>query len=324
MISYVKSLVATETSFGDKVWSVVCSFNYFNFFMDILKAIIILLITKYIVEKIVSRVKNDKNLSDYGITRIKHHDSSDDHNDSDKGSGNLSRHDIALLFGRHGNPKPKELCFFFITGYTFFGNYLKESNELLKLAQGGCKIKILVGNYRNCKFAATINKPDYADLATDYYYNIAAGKIDGQCFLDRSTAMVACKSSDISGHEKDMKKKINGLVLSDRGDHLSQILKLNEMVRVVNEQITDFGNKIEVRFFEDEYRFPFMIAKYDAKKDSDIRIRVWSNYVAPIQEARKSINLYGEAKEGEKTTFTASSELSFDYLWNRYEHNSLK
>ena len=301
-----------------------------EFWLDIIKAVIIFFLTTIfgliITNKLSIIKENNKHLSNYGIKEIGAH-----------GNADLKFLDKVRLFGHFNAEKPTELCFFFMTGNAFFRKYLK---TLTSLAIEGCQINILVSDYSSCRFRSKIDNSLDADKKETavaervaYYRDIVCGNDSGQCFLDRTTAMLAAKDfslliSDNPNDTESAQARLKEHIVTNQHEHSIQIAELINKVNAANKTIKNQKTKdaknskqIKIRFYKDEYRFPIMIAKYEqSKKNNKKRVykRVWADITAPVQEARESIKIFAEAKGNKEAPFVDCVINSFDYVWNRY------
>ena len=80
-------------------------------------------------------------------------------------------------------------------------------------------------------------------------------------------------------------------------------------------------NRIKVRFYRDEYRYHYRLAKYHNANDS-ITTKLFMN-VQPFNKdaVDVSIGFKGEHNDGiEGENFITLLDDGFDYLWDKYEH----
>ena len=152
-----------------------------------------------------------------------------------------------------------------------------------------------------------------------YYRDIINGELKGDSFLDRTTAMLSIRDSN-SNTEKELKRRV-----TDNCELAPQVVQLEAHVDELNKQ--NGNNNIQVRYYQDEYRFPLMIAKYSVKdskklKEKPYSSHVWTNLATPVQESRESINVYAKDDAMEDSPFVNYALSSFDYLWERYAPKS--
>lgn len=136
-----------------------------------------------------------------------------------------------------------------------------------------------------------------------------------------------------------------------------EVIRLKKCIHKINEE--NPKPNIEIRFYDDEYRVPLIISKYHInddecqnvgehkkkvfivrlikklfkrnspykkheKREASEKYLVWTNMVAPMQNARHSISIYSEGTDcaNEIDCFAPRAVESFDYVWNKYKNTS--
>ena len=99
---------------------------------------------------------------------------------------------------------------------------------------------------------------------------------------------------------------------------------LEELIPLLKEIIIESNCKkdaIQLRFYKDEYRYNFRIAKYD--DGENIRTETWWNIQPFNRDAVDlSIMLHGESNIEEDTgdNVVGLLDQGFDFLWQKYKH----
>lgn len=305
----------SDINFADKLISILVA---------ILQAILISALTGFVLNRSFRRERNmGKNLNRHGIIEIK----------SAKG-GTMSTSDHDIAFGLNGKAVPYELNLCFLTGYHFFKDFEQKEGYLSSLVQRGCHVKILIANPDNGPFSdlsyEELMTSENIDIRTDYYFRQLAERPDEEDFLTRSFVMliytkVADEIADLrtSNNEYDkqlltekIKSKIKKVIV-DSGDHLQNARYAERLFAHVNDGAPK--GKLEMRYFVDEYQMPIIYCKTtEGDKHANY---LWTNINAPIRETKESINVSGKIfpDDDNKNNFVKDVEMTFDYLWNKYE-----
>lgn len=310
------------------------AFSQINFAQEIvgvviaiIQAILVAIITKILLDRAFKDQRLiGKNLQKYGIKKVKAHR-----------GGTLSKSGRDITFGLNGKLAPQKLDLCFITGWGFFRDFQFRTDYLKSLLQRGCKIRVLLANPYRGKFknfeVEDFEKEDNAKTIVKYYSNVLLHQEPAQSFLERSFAMLVSKKVKQSNDnlvdydllatylkvEKDKR-----ILSKSNGDHNFQV----KYIEKICEQLNDFaqnGGNIELRFYEDEYQMPIIMATSytddNGKKNNEETIYLWTNINAPIKETSESINVFCSVSSDDKQdkTFINDVAESFDYLWNLYQ-----
>ncbi len=276
----------------------------------IVQALLIASFTTFFLNRLFIKQKNiGKGLSEYGIAKV------------NIGKGTLNRKDVHILFGLSGRQRPREIKLCFITGFAFLRDYQPLLEEVVS---HGTKVKLLLGNptrgtfYNAYKVAGTMDITLFVDDILNYYlpkYQKDCNQLT--CFLEREFLML---SHNKIKHVKDdaAKKKLLKHLIEDAGDDVWQVYLAEQRVKQINAHAKN-GGGIELRFYEDEYQMPIIMAKYDTFKKKDGKTLLWSNMNAPIKETSESINVFCKRKDSDANPYLEDVETTFDYLFNLYK-----
>ena len=294
-------------NFADKILSVIIA---------ILQAVLIAIVTKILLDRAFKEQRLiGKNLQEYGIKKVRANS-----------EGTLSKSAREIAFGLNGKLCPSNLDICFISGRRFFQDFQTNTGYLSRLMQKGCRIRVLLANpYRGTfkdYLVEDYSESNALDTLTDYYYQILTHQSQAASFLERTYAMLisAKVQSDNSYivNKNSLKKCLN-----DFGDHNYQVKDIEQICNNLKESAKN-GGSIELRFYEDEYQMPIIIAKtfVDTKHEekNEERVFLWTNINAPIRQTHESINILctTDSDEIHNKTFINDVCNSFEYLWNLY------
>lgn len=293
----------------------------------ILQAVLIAIITKILLDRAFKDQRLiGKNLQQYGIKKVR----------ADSG-GTLSKSSRDIVFGLNGKLYPNKLDLCFITGHGFFRDFQTKAKYLETLLQNGCQIRVLLANPYTGTFKDTTLE-DYAnpktlDALTEYYYNILTNETQSTSFLERAYVMliktkVLCDNSDKIDKEKLRKhlkvQFLDNNTMDGEGDHNYQVKNIQKICHELKKSAKN-GGCIELRFYEDEYQMPIILAQsyidIKQKERNEESILLWTNINAPIKETSESINVFcsSDIDDIKNKTFINDVKSTFDYLWQLYE-----
>ncbi len=297
----------------------------------VLQAVLIAIITKILLDRAFKDQRLiGKNLQKYGIKKVR----------ADRG-GTLSKSGVDIVFGLNNKLYPNKLDLCFITGFGFIRDYEVRAGYLKKLISNGCKIRILLGNPNTGKYAdykyTDFEDEKVVDELTEYYYDVLNKKIRPQSFLERSYAMLISmkvKMNEDGEYDKKLLKEYLSIESDKRkvskrhGDHNFQVKYAAHLIENLA-KYADNGGSIELRFYEDEYQMPIIMASsYTDKKGkqrNEETIYLWTNMNAPIKETSESINVFCSVNsdDTDNATFIDDVCKSFNYLWDLYDSSNL-
>lgn len=290
-----------------------------TFLIAIVQAVLIGIITSLVLN---NSFKKSKALGDrlrkVGIEEIKVTD------------GRLNSKSRRMLFAKDKEDIPYELDLFFITGIGFFNDYY---DKLIHLVENGTKIKVLIEspyksvcyNEDTIKYVDGIEKfPIANNLPEDLYNKITkiytdldtciGEKYQNLSYVDKTFLLL------MKGSEDKVDKKY--------GCHSLEVLLVTKMLQEINKHAKS-KNKIELHYYEDDYRIPITLGKFKAKgskKTVDYNI-LWTNINSPIQETSKRNSINVQAKyedENDKKNYAFDVGMFFDYIFEKYPTNIIK
>ena len=236
--------------------------------------------------------------------------------------GRLTNNDVNLLFGKGNNPKPTEIKLCYITGYGFLRVFQK---DIINVIKAGCNVKILVASPKTSYFFDRYHKGEsiFVDDLVEYYSKAAFDKTKYHSFLEKEDFMMALSGRNLDNLNEHEVKKIFKEFFTEHqdGDNVGQIFKIIKLVDMLSNSVKDIdgAGNIELRFYEDEYRMPITLAKFDRYKKKPAHTVLWTNITAPIDETRDSISLYFQKYDSDSGKFVDSIDTYFDYLWDCYK-----
>ncbi len=307
----------TEINYADEIVGIIIA---------IFQAVLIAIITKILLDRAFRDQRLiGKNLQKYGIRKVR----------ADKG-GTLSKTGQDIAFGLNGKLIPHKLDLCFITGFGFFRDYQVRTGYLKKLIANGCKIRVLLGNPNRGTYAdykcEDFENEGNRDEIVDYYYNIVTKKTRAQSFLERAYAMLISEKIKQKSGDYDInllrerlsieadKRKVS----QNNGDHNYQVKYVTKIIEEIDKYKGN-GGSIELRYYEDEYQMPIIMASSYTDNKSKLRneetVYLWTSINAPIKETSESINVFCSVNVDDKSNaiFINDVSKSFDYLWNLYE-----
>jgi hypothetical protein len=307
-------------NYGDKIISLIIA---------VAQAVIIAVITKMVLDKAFQEQRTiGKNLQEYGIKKVK----------SEKSGGTLNKSGCDIVFGLNGKPIPLQLDLCFITGNSFMLDFQTRTNYIKRLIENGCQVRILLANPFRGNFAeysvADYENENKLDATIDYYYKLLNNEIASQSFLERAYMMLIRPNVTRSGGSIDKAKLKEYLSIETdkckvsihNGDHGYQVKFIKDMCDELKQYGAN-GGSIELRFYEDEYQMPIIMATshmHCNQNHNEEMIYLWTNINAPIRETKDSINVFCSASidDKESATFLNDVSKSFDYLWNLYKDSN--
>lgn len=293
-------------------WGEILSEKSIDLLFAIVQSFIIAFISGHILNRAFAKQKNiGKTLSSYGFERVS------------LGSGTLTTLDRNKLFGLHLCHSPSELSLCFLTGVHFFNDY---SNYIERLVNKGATVRVLLQNPTKSplfKFY-DFKLGSYSDLnaVAEYYYQLHANNtehIDDASFSDSSFIMLTSeKFRKYLSNKKYCIEEIKKHIALE-GDHITQAIEVTQKLEKINATATN-GGRIEIRYYNSEYRIPMIFAKYTKKKKTYTLL--WTNLNAPIREAMESVNVHCKQNGSESAFYVQDIEASFNYLFDKYKHTS--
>lgn len=281
-----------------------------NFGIAIVQAIIIALITGLVLNNVFQRERAiGKGFSKYGIKSIKN------------SSGTISLNDTRVLFADGKDFQvPYELNLCFISGSNFFNDYY---DRIKSLVERGCRVKILLGNPRISGIPESYreNPKEHVNEYFEYYWDIIKNRKPALCFQERNYVMLVTPKIKRCGKDDESMKKALLTILQREGDHIDQVREVSERLKSINTKSNGLG-KIDIRYYQDEYQIPIILACFNAIQSEKAKMLLWTNFKAPVRETMESINVHAMMIEGEKNRFVDDVKKSFDYLWETYDIES--
>lgn len=293
-------------------WKEILTNETIDLVFAIIQSLIIAFVTSYIINRaFIKQKKLGKNLNSYGIDRVS------------LGKGTLNESDRCKLFGLYDQPVPKEVSLCFLTGINFFEDYY---DYIKGIVERGTVVRVLLQNpvktHLFALYDAEQKKYKDIDAVAEYYYKLYAndaeavenGVFSETSFLmlteDRFKKLLARKEDCINEIQSQLRKE---------GDHVIQIFKVTQKLTEIN-QVAKNGGRVEIRYYNNEYRLPMIFAKFMVK--NELRTVLWTNLNAPIREATESVNIYCEEKDTENALYVQDMKRSFEYLYAKYVHTS--
>lgn len=293
-------------------WKQILTDETIDLIFAIIQSLIIAFISGYIINKaFIKQKKLGKNLNSYGIDRV------------GLGKGTLNESDRSRLFGLHNNPLPTEISLCFLTGINFFNDYY---DYIKQVVNKGTVVRVLLQNpIKSSLFglydASQLRYKDL-DAVAEYYYKIYTNdkeSLENAVFSETSFVMLTTEKFNKFFHNKEHCIQQIKKQLMLEGDHISNIFEATKKLEEINSSASN-GGKIEIRYYNNEYRMPMIFAKFMDK--NELHTLFWTNLNAPIREAMESVNVYCEQKEREDAFYVQDVKKSFEYLFAKYHHTS--
>lgn len=320
-MSFTDAFDFTSINYAEQIVGIVIA---------VLQAIVIAVLTKFLLDQAFKDQRLiGKNLQKYGIHKVHAH----------KG-GTLSKAGKDVCFGLNGKLMPSHLDLCFISGWGFFRDYEMKAGYLRRLVANGCQIRVLLANPDRGRFkdwkVEDYENPSKQETLLRYYTDLFEGREEAESFLERSYAMLLSKKVqrepfapvDSEVLKRHLRVEEDKTVISDsHGDHSFQVKYIQKLCHELA-RFADNGGKIELRFYEDEYQMPIIMATSytdaKSKKEYEETVYLWTNMNAPIKETSESINIscYSPVDEIEDKAFVNDVQKTFEYLWNRYRKSN--